>query len=97
MLRQPGRRGTRARKNILMPVQKIFQAKGNFHPGSDIDLSIVSKQLTSSQISRIETELDDLLLPYKIDLSERCKLQNTDLLDHIERVGKTFFNKQEKS
>jgi predicted nucleotidyltransferase len=74
---------------------KIYgsRAKGNYHKGSDIDLSIVGGTLTSSQLAKIETDLDDLLLPYKIDLSELSKIDNEDLIDHIERIGKIFYEK----
>lgn len=63
------------------------RAKGNFHSGSDIDLTIMSKTLDYSQLIKIENELDDLLLPYKIDLSIFRKIVNSDLVDHIQRVG----------
>jgi hypothetical protein len=38
-------------------------------------------------------ELDDLLLLYKIDLSIFHKIENPDLIDHINRVGITFYEK----
>lgn len=69
------------------------RAKGNYHNGSDIDLSLKGESLTLSLLFKIETELDDLLLPYKIDLSIYCKIENLDLIDHIKRVGITFYKK----
>ena len=36
-------------------------------------------------------EIDDLLLPYKIDLSIYHKIENLDLIEHIKRVGITFY------
>lgn len=71
------------------------RAKGNYRPGSDIDLTLVGKQLTLTTLQKIENELDDLLLPYKIDLSLHKQIQNNELLDHIERVGKVFFDSNE--
>jgi hypothetical protein len=38
-------------------------------------------------------ELDDLLLPYMIDLSLFASLKHPDLLDHIRRVGVVFYDK----
>lgn len=67
------------------------RAKGNYRNGSDIDLSLIGKNLTMSQLFKIETELDDLLLPYKIDLSIYRKIENSDLVDHINRVGVSFY------
>lgn len=66
--------------------------KGNYKPGSDIDLTI-DGNLTFSEQMRLENELDDLLLPYKIDLSVKHKISNPDLLEHIQRVGKMFYQK----
>ena len=40
---------------------------------------------------KIENELDDLLLPYKIDLSLHHALDNPELIDHIRRVGLVFY------
>jgi len=43
---------------------------------------------------KIENEIDDLLLPYKIDLSIYHKIENNQLVDHINRVGKVFYEKE---
>ena len=69
------------------------RAKGNFHKGSDIDLSIIGDALNTSDLLAIENEIDDLLLPYKIDLSLIKQIENQELLDHIKRVGQVFFTK----
>lgn len=66
------------------------RAKGTFRTGSDIDLTIVG-ELTHWEQLRIENELDDLLLPYKIDLSLLHQIENQDLLDHIGRIGVVFY------
>ncbi len=67
------------------------RAKGNFRNGSDIDLTLVGYDLDITTLFKIETELDDLLLPYKIDLSILHKIENPNLLNHIKRVGITFY------
>lgn len=69
------------------------RAKGNYRNGSDVDLTLVGEALTLTELLAIENELDDLLLPYKIDLSIYHKINNLDLIDHIERVGITFYIK----
>ncbi len=43
------------------------RAKGNHEKYSDIDLIFVGKDMNLSLLLKIENELDDLLLPYKID------------------------------
>ncbi len=69
------------------------RAKGNYKPGSDIDLTISAPQLSLSKLFQIENEIDDLLLPYKIDLSLYSLIENTNLIEHIERVGLVFYEK----
>lgn len=67
------------------------RAKGNYRNGSDVDLTLVGEDLSLTELLAIENELDDLLLPYKIDLSIYHKIENYDLRDHIDRVGLTFY------
>ena len=69
------------------------RAKGNYRNGSDIDLVLVGPALDLSQLFKIELELDDLMLPYKIDLSAYHKIENTELIGHIDRVGVVFFER----
>ena len=67
------------------------RAKGNYRPGSDIDLTLTGDQVDLALIHKVELALDDLLLPYTIDLSAYRQLGNPELIDHIERVGKLFY------
>ncbi len=67
------------------------RAKGNFHSGSDIDLSIIGEHVTHQQLLHIEREIDDLALPYKVDLSLFHQIDNSDLVKHIDRVGRVFY------
>ncbi|RTY94179.1 nucleotidyltransferase domain-containing protein [Flavobacterium sp. GSN2] len=69
------------------------RAKGNFKAGSDIDLTIIENSLTFPEFLEIENALDDLLLPYKIDLSLKRKISNVDLLSHINKIGKLFYKR----
>jgi predicted nucleotidyltransferase len=67
------------------------RAKGNFKPGSDIDLALVAPSLGPKDVWKIEGELDDLMLPYQMDLCLFHEIDNPNLLDHIKRVGRTFY------
>jgi len=69
------------------------RAKGNFRRNSDLDFVLEGNDLTLKTLMRIEREIDDLLLPYKTDLAILHKIENKDLLDHIQRVGVTFYRK----
>lgn len=72
------------------------RAKGSFKRGSDIDLCLIGDELTTPTLLKIDTALDDLLLPYKIDLSIRHHIDNIELLSHIERVGTRFYQRNEE-
>jgi len=73
------------------------RAKGTFKAGSDIDLALEGQGLDLSVLSALETKLDDLLLPWKIDLAVIAEIDNGELLEHIERVGKTIFERPQAS
>lgn len=73
------------------------RAKGKFKPGSDIDVSLCGKQLTFAQLGEIEDALDDLLLPYGIDLSLYDQLGASSLRAEIERTGREFYRRNEAS
>lgn len=63
------------------------RAKGNFRPGSDIDLTLKGSQLTDRHLLAVERALDELDLPYRMDVSLYATLDNPALLAHIKRVG----------
>lgn len=67
------------------------RAKGTHRPGSDIDIALFGPELTSQQIFALETRLDDLMLPYEIDLCHVDSLTNQALLEHIRRMGQPIY------
>ncbi len=72
------------------------RAKGNYKNGSDIDLTLFNRpdvEISAHDIARILVEIDDLLLPYTIDLSAFDRLSNAKLREHIERAGKVFYQR----
>jgi uncharacterized protein len=70
------------------------RANGNYRKGSDIDLVLFGDGLTEKVMSRLYWALDDLLLPYKIDLSLFSALKHPALIDHIQRVGIVVYTRQ---
>ena len=70
------------------------RAKGNFKPGSDIDLAMKGSELTLTNLIDISTMLDGLDLPYKFDLVLFDRIQEPKLTEHIERVGITIFDRK---
>jgi len=69
------------------------RAKGNFRINSDIDLTLKGEKLDLSTLFKIENELDDLMLPYKIDLSNYHIIKNPGLIAYINRAGVVFYEK----
>ena len=80
--------------NIDEAVLYGSRAKGNYKPGSDIDLTLKGKGLNLEQLNKISIDLDNLLLPYTFDLSIFHQVSNRDLIDHIERIGKKFYTRK---
>ncbi len=70
------------------------RAKGNYKPASDIDLTLIGKNIDLSLQLKIEFDLDDLMLPYKFDISIYDKITNPEFIDHIIRVGKEFYKRK---
>jgi predicted nucleotidyltransferase len=66
------------------------RAKGNYKNGSDIDLAVFGA-VDDGELGKISWELDDLLLPWEIDLLQFDSITNPDLRDHIARVGQVFY------
>jgi predicted nucleotidyltransferase len=69
------------------------RAKGTHRPGSDIDLTLFGESLTARDLGGIADALDELLLPYTIDLSLYAALDHPGLRDHIDRVGVVFYER----
>ncbi len=67
------------------------RAKGCNHRFSDIDLTLDGDGLTGKHLKRIMEQVDDLLLPYEVDLSLFGKIKNDALVEHIKRVGKVIY------
>lgn len=95
------------KENIIQKIQTVFasfpeveevflygsRAKGNFKPGSDIDLTLKGEKVSSFVLNKISLKLDDLYLPYTFDLSVYSQIDNKDLVDHIKRIGVPFYKK----
>ncbi|SFL64106.1 Predicted nucleotidyltransferase [Desulfomicrobium norvegicum] len=69
------------------------RATGTFKPGSDIELTLVGEKLTHNHLLGIMSDLDDLLLPWMIDLSLLDTIDRPGLRDHIDREGQTLYER----
>lgn len=68
------------------------RATGVYQPGSDVDL--VLKGRVQDVITEISFSLnEDSLLPYKFDVIDYNTISNQKLIDHINKVGIVFYEK----
>ena len=70
------------------------RAKGNFKSGSDLDLAIMNKGVSYKTLLKLKSDLDDSSLPYKADIVDYNTISNPDLVDHIDRAGILFYQRQ---
>jgi len=73
------------------------RAKGNHRPGSDIDLTLFGQGLSLATVGHIAAKLDESLIPYQVDLSVFDHIEQPGLREHIERVGRVFYQAVKQS
>jgi predicted nucleotidyltransferase len=64
---------------------------GTHRQGSDIDIALSGDELTLQDQLKIMRLLDDLNLPYFFDLILLERIENEELISHINRVGKIIY------
>jgi len=68
------------------------RAKGNYKPGSDIDIALKGKKLTSDIITRVSFQLnEETTMPYQFDILNYHTIREPSLQEHIDRVGIVFY------
>jgi predicted nucleotidyltransferase len=76
-------------------IEKAFifgsRAEGTFREGSDIDIALKGS-LNFRLMLRISRKLDELNLPYKIDLVDIDRVTEQALVQHIENVGVEIYS-----
>ncbi|MDQ3022440.1 MAG: nucleotidyltransferase domain-containing protein [Bacteroidota bacterium] len=96
------------KENIIEQINSVFEkfpqieevviygsrAKGNYREGSDIDFTLKGKNISHTLLNSISLKLDELFLPYVIDISIFNKISYSDLIEHINRVGKVFYEEK---
>lgn len=69
------------------------RAKGNNNPRSDVDIALFGKNL-GAVLWKIHDQLEeDTPLPYYFDVLDYKAIKNSDLREHIDRVGKIIFKR----
>ena len=77
-------RNPRIRKAVLFG----SRAKGTHRRGSDVDLALTGDALTREDVVAASLALnEESPLPYRFDVLDLDKIENRDLVEHINRVG----------
>ena len=81
--------------SVLEVVVYGSRAKGNFREGSDIDMTIKgTPDFSHEDLLKINNDFYESELPYLVDISDYSKLQNPDLIEHIDRAGKILYRRK---
>jgi predicted nucleotidyltransferase len=68
------------------------RAKGTYRPGSDIDIALfTTKDFTHGDLQHVLRDFDDSILPYFVDVCDYAQIEQGNLKDHIDRVGKVLW------
>ena len=68
------------------------RAKGNYRNGSDIDLAIKGSQCNELVAMNIKGYLnEELPIPYFVDVVFYDGLNDSELKEHIDRIGQLFY------
>lgn len=68
------------------------RAKGNYKPGSDVDIAISGEKISPEIVTRLGIILnEETRLPYFIDIVHIQSLTDSSLKEHIHRVGQWFY------
>jgi predicted nucleotidyltransferase len=84
------------RKNNRIEKVILFgsRAKGSYHNGSDIDLALSGFELCTNDIIDLAINMEELNLPYKFDFVIIERIKEQALLEHIQRIGITLYEKK---
>ena len=71
------------------------RAKGNYKPGSDVDIAVKGKGIESSCVADLSYALnEESTLPYFFDIVHFEHISERELVDHINRVGILLYRNQ---
>lgn len=69
------------------------RSKGNYKPGSDVDIAVCGEEITLDTLSSLHAMLEEQgPLPYFIDVVDYTHLEHKELKEHIDRVGQVIWS-----
>lgn len=91
----------KALREVLASVPEVEEAiiygsraRGTNRKSSDIDMTLKGDKLTYLQLALLDAKIDDLYLPYFVDLSLYSMIKSVDLIASIEREGKVLYSNE---
>lgn len=96
---------TNSAKGILINIFKKYpevghvlvygaREKGTHTNRSDVDMVIADQEIDRFTLGKLYSEISESDFPYTIDLQSLHRIHNENLIEHIRRVGKTFYKKE---
>jgi predicted nucleotidyltransferase len=70
------------------------RTKGNFTDRSDVDLVIIGNPKDRFEVLSVLNDIEETNFPYNTDLQLYSDIKNSQLRNHIDRLGKIFYEKQ---
>jgi predicted nucleotidyltransferase len=83
----------RSHQSVKQIVLYGSRSLGRQRAGSDIDLCLEAPSMELGELLKLGAALDDLLLPWNIDLQLRHLITHEGLLAHIERAGQLLWER----
>jgi predicted nucleotidyltransferase len=85
----------RNRSEIHRVILYGSRAMGNYRAGSDIDIALVTgDDFSYNELISLKIELDNSSLPYFVDVSILNRINNKNLVEHINRAGRNLYEKE---
>lgn len=73
------------------------RAKGTYKNGSDLDIALFGKLVSFQTINKLSYVFnEESLMPYHFDIINFNSIQNEELKNHINRVGKVIYKRESK-
>ncbi len=70
------------------------RALGSPKPGSDVDIALIGKDVSRNTVIQVSASLnEESPLPYHFDVTDYHTNKNTQLKEHIDRVGLLLYEK----
>jgi predicted nucleotidyltransferase len=74
------------------------RAKGNYRNGSDVDIALKGDHLSHHNLIRISSILnEETMMPYRFDVLDYYTITNSELIAHIDSLGKLLYGSQERA